>query len=387
MSFGLYPITLSGIRNTVFRSEFFENGDSFGKRFPLYEVIGLYCFCFFLFTSAAPGVIFDTDFHTDCDDDNALAVLHALADKNECVIKGIMCSDPDARIGDIRAINEKYGRCDIPIGLFNHTGGKTIHNATALYRRLLSGSPDKGIIIISVGYLSCLENLLKSDGDLYSQNKGIDLVRKKVLRWSCMGGDYPDGHEWNFRHYANSAAYTVANWPGKVIFNGYSIGHDISSGGCENRCRRSSWDPCAVLAGIRNPGDYWDLVTTGNNDVSTDGSNVWKEKPDKDHAYCVDESKWSDRQIAELLNELMCASPARHGCNPTVLYTSLPERKNGQLPGMRNRWITSLFTRSSMERRDIPDRFTCEGKPAKNSGGNFGIVIMQRTRHCNTIEP
>ena len=329
----------------------------------------------FLHASAAPGVIFDTDFNTDCDDDNALVVLHALADNNECVIRGIICSDPDARIEDIRAINQMYGRGDIPVGLFNHNGGGDIHNATALYRRALGESADNDVIIVTVGYLSCMEKLLRSGGDSLSPKSGIDLVREKVITWSCMGGDYPEGNEWNFRHYSAAAAYSVAHWPGAVVFNGYSVGEDIRSGGCDQRCRRSSWDPCAVLAGVRDPADYWELHTSGFNDVADDGSNVWKETPDKDHAYCIDESKWTNRQLVDLLNDLMCAPPtAARGQGRMG-----PPRSSASRPPSI---LTPDFTGSGVLRlewtrgRPAVHRYRCDGRLSNGRVTRSGMFIQ-----------
>src|SRR3990170_406515 len=61
----------------------------------------------------AVKIIFDTDFHTDCDDAGALAVLHALADRGECEILAIMCSTRDPFSAPaIDVINTYYGRPD-----------------------------------------------------------------------------------------------------------------------------------------------------------------------------------------------------------------------------------------------------------------------------------
>ncbi len=331
--------------------------------------------CLLVHASTAPGVIFDTDFNTDCDDDNALVVLHALADNNECVIRGIICSDPDARIEDIRAINEVYGRGDIPVGLLNHHGGGDIHNATTLYRRLLGESADNDMIIITVGYLSCMEKLLRSDGDAFSPKSGIDLVGDKVITWSCMGGDYPEGNEWNFSHYSAAAAYSVAHWPGTVVFNGYSVGEDIWSGGCDQRCRRSSWDPCAVLAGVRDPAEYWELHTSGFNDVADDGSNVWKETPDKDHAYCIDESKWTNRQLVDLLNDLMCTPPtaARHPGRTGLPPPRARRPASTAAPGSTG---SGLITIIRMKGRPAVNGYGCDGRRTSGRALQSGMLIQ-----------
>jgi len=66
---------------------------------------------------------------------------------------------------------------------------------------------------------------------------------------------------------------------------------------------RSSWDQTAVLAAIRDPLLYWNLVTTGYCEVGDNGSNTWYDSPDKDHSYLV--KKLTDAEMEEIIDNLM----------------------------------------------------------------------------------
>ena len=69
---------------------------------------------------AQPAIIFDTDIGSDCDDAGALAVLHKLADKEEIIILGTIFSSNanPYGIGTAAAINQYYGRGDLPLGQY-----------------------------------------------------------------------------------------------------------------------------------------------------------------------------------------------------------------------------------------------------------------------------
>lgn len=63
-------------------------------------------------------IIFDTDITGDVDDVLALAMLHALADRNECTIEAVTVSKINPLTAPfVDAVNTFYGRPDIPIGV------------------------------------------------------------------------------------------------------------------------------------------------------------------------------------------------------------------------------------------------------------------------------
>jgi len=291
-------------------------------------------------------VIFDTDIGPDWDDVGATATLHALANTGEAEILAMVVSSGgfSGTWGPpcLDAFNTFYGRPDIPIGLAKNgpefgssynkhiaeefqqdLGTDNAWDAVELYRKVLSGQPDSSVIIITVGFITNIADLLKSEPDSYSSLNGMDLVKKKVKRWVSMGGGYPSsGGEFNFNRDATATQYVVENWPKPVLFSGFEIGVSIHTGAKlasaseENPIRRayelaggyvgstrSSWDQTAVLAAVRDPLLYWDLETTGYCFVEDNGANKWYSSPDKDHSYLI--KKVPDTEMVEVIDNLM----------------------------------------------------------------------------------
>ncbi len=295
---------------------------------------------------AQEKVIFDTDIGPDWDDVGAIATLHALADLGEAEILAMMVSSGghSATWGPpcLDAFNTFYSRPDIPIGVaedgpefgssynqqiaeefLQDLGTGNAWDATELYRKILSEQPDSSVVIITVGFITNIEDLLKSEPDQYSELNGLALVNKKVKQWTSMGGGYPSsGGEFNFNRHASATVYAVENWPKPILFSGFEIGYSIHTGASlaltpeSNPIRRayelaggyvgstrSSWDQTAVLAAIRDPLLYWHLEETGYCHVFENGSNEWRASPDKDHSYLI--SEVSDAELVEIIDNLM----------------------------------------------------------------------------------
>jgi len=162
-------------------------------------------------------LIFDTDMEADVDDVGATALLHALADKGEVEILAMGVSSKGRwSAACLDALNTYYGRPDIPIGVVKGPGvaagskyAKTAANefphdltraddapdAALLYRKVLAAQPDESVVIVTVGFLTNLNNLLKTKPDRHSKLSGIDLVKHMVKSWVGMGGKYPRGRE------------------------------------------------------------------------------------------------------------------------------------------------------------------------------------------------
>lgn len=296
--------------------------------------------------SAQEKIIFDTDIGPDWDDVGATAVLHALADSGEAEILAMMVSSGgySATWGPpcLDAFNTFYDRPEIPIGVgiggpdmgsaYNRQiaeefpqdlGTENAWDAVELYRKILSEEPDSSVVIVTVGFITNLEDLLKSEADSYSSLNGIELVEQKVKHWICMGGGFPSsGGEFNFNRDPSATKFTVENWPKPALFSGYEIGAPIQTGaklaltsetnpirrayelaGGYVGATRSSWDQTAVLAAIRDPLLFWDLETTGYCSVGENGSNVWLSSPDKDHSYLI--KKLSNEEMVEIIDNLM----------------------------------------------------------------------------------
>ncbi|MBD3287475.1 nucleoside hydrolase, partial [candidate division KSB1 bacterium] len=187
------------------------------NRITLYRIVLVLILIFSISpesTFAADKIIFDTDIGPDWDDVGATATLHALANFGEAEIIGMMVSSGghSATWGPpcLDAFNTYYGRPDIPIGVaadgpefgssYNRQiaqefeqdlGTDNAWNAVELYRKLLSEQEDSSVVIITVGFMTNIADLLRSEADEYSSLNGIDLVRQKVIKWTCMGGGFP----------------------------------------------------------------------------------------------------------------------------------------------------------------------------------------------------
>ncbi len=302
-------------------------------------------------------VIFDTDIMGDVDDVGTVALLHALADAGEARIlaMGVSGKNPWCPLC-LDALNTYFGRPEIPIGVvqgpafdkksryaraiaeeFPHKlkSAEDAPDAAMLYRKVLAAQPDASVTMISVGQLTNFRNLLRTEAGEHSKLSGEDLVRRKVKVWVCMGGKMPRGREANLIHDGPAAASAIRHWPTPIVFSGYEIGSQIMTGaglrkapedspvrrayelynGLEDR---QSWDQTAVLYAVRGPSgktrDFWDLHTTGYLHVEDDGSNQWRDAPDRDHSYLV--RKMAPEEIAQVIEELMLRGPGKQAKQP-----------------------------------------------------------------------
>ncbi len=295
-------------------------------------------------------VIFDTDLGADVDDAGAVAVLHALADRGEAEIlaMGLSVKHPWSA-PCLDALNTFYNRPDIPIGVLKGPGvddgckyaepvaaefphdlksADDAPDVTALYRETLARQPDKSVVLVTVGFLTNVANLLDSKADTHSELDGVELVRRKVRHWVCMGGGFPNGHEYNLMKDAKSTERALEKWPAPIVFSGFEIGEPIHSGAglkalpADNPVRRafelfnglnnrSSWDQTAVLYAVRGLdgglADVWDVHAQGSITVSPDGSNGWHDEPDRRHTFLV--RKLPSDKVAEIIEQLMEQPP------------------------------------------------------------------------------
>jgi hypothetical protein len=298
-------------------------------------------------------VIFDTDMDSDCDDAGALAMLHALADAGEVRILATVCSARHKWSAPcVEAINRYYGRPDLPIGVprGRDTGSKigskyaqTIAKefpgriasydeapaATAVYRKVLAAEADGSVVIVTVGDVTNLRDLLETPADALSPLAGPELVKRKVRRWICMGGGYPEHLDpavyGNFKTDPQATVAAVRDWPGTIWFSGE--GEDLKTGQglretpATNPVRRiyeiylgkapsrPSWDQLTVLYAVRPEAPYWKLHTTGYNHIFENGTNQWRETPDKDHVLIgVDPA--NRPAVRDVIEALMTRAPA-----------------------------------------------------------------------------
>jgi inosine-uridine nucleoside N-ribohydrolase len=327
--------------------------------------IGLICVIFFVFSGCSNQlqkkadtpvkIIFDSDLGPDYDDVGALAFLHAMADSGKVEILATLSSNKNELVApSIEVINNYFNRPGLTIGApksaganlgssqhwadsivakYSHTINSTSESpdAVMVYRKILQNQPDNSVTIVTVGFLTNLFNLLKSEPDDISTLPGTELVRKKVSRLVSMAGWFPQGREFNIFIDSVSSKYVCENWPGKIIFTGFEIGKEIFTGlrliespvknspvkdvfrisiplSEEDRNGRMSWDETAVLIAVYGTEGFFD-TRRGTIIVSPDGSNSWKDDPEGKHQFVV--QKMPVPEITRFIEDRMMHIPIK----------------------------------------------------------------------------
>jgi len=294
-------------------------------------------------------IIFDTDCGPDYDDVGALALLHAFADSGYINILATMASNKHELVApSVDVINTYFGRADIPIGAPKSEGvnigafqkwpdslvAKYPHDlmstdeapdAVKLYRKILSEQGDTTVTIISVGFLTNLGNLIISEPDEFSPLSGKKLIEKKVKRWVCMGGKFPEGKEFNVYMDSIKSVIAIEQWPTEIIFTGFEIGEQIKTGlrliekpGKNNPVKdvfaisipmsewdkdgRMSWDQTAVLIAVKGFENYF-YINRGRFITFKNGYNEWKDSENGTHRYV--KTKMPVLQVTKLIEDLM----------------------------------------------------------------------------------
>lgn len=316
--------------------------------------------------AAAPvRVIFDTDMVTDCDDLGAQAVLHALADLGEVEILATVTSSRHAwSPACIDAVNTFYGRPDLPIGRphgqapdfpskfarrvaerFPHDTSDLdkVPDALEVYARTLAAQPDGETTIVTVGYLTNVAGLLKLPATA-DRPSGLDLARRKVKAWVCMGGNFigkPAVDDLklgnvNFTRDADSALYAIRRWPGKLTFvgrevasvpSGLKVGARLAELPESNPIRvgyaayfdgrpkdRHVADQATVLYAVRGLGTFWEIETRGFMDLRPDMTFRWEGSEEKGQAYLLKRpapDRRHDRAAEEAIDALMLRAPGK----------------------------------------------------------------------------
>ncbi len=107
----------------------------------------------------------------------------------------------------------------------------TLPDGYELYRKLLSSQPDRSVSIISVDFVTCLAQLLKSGPDKYSPLTGVELVRQKVKCLYLMGGVFGSAVEpdYNFGQGIEFSKTFFHLWPTDVdiVFSPDEVGDRI----------------------------------------------------------------------------------------------------------------------------------------------------------------
>ena len=212
--------------------------------------------------AGVPLVIYDTDIGSSTDDLFALEMLYRYEDEGRCRLLGVMVDregERNAAFADV--MNTYFGHGDVPVGLvrdgikepkvwidYAHVAdtkdgdgqpmfGRSIADYSALpdgwrlYRRLLAAQPDRSVSIVSVGFVTCLAQLLQSAPDSYSSLSGVELVRQKVKCIYLQGGVFGEAVEPDF-NFAQGITFSkpfFQKWPQEVdmVFSPMEAGQDV----------------------------------------------------------------------------------------------------------------------------------------------------------------
>jgi len=307
-------------------------------------------------------VIFDTDVGTDYDDVAALAVLHILADEGNAEILATTLSyRMDRNVQLIHHLNSYYGRPDLPIGEVKENGlgrkgskkwidavldidtvkmlsASQTEDATHTYRKVLVGQPDNSVTIITVGFFTNLDNLLRSSADSISSLTGFELVKKKVKRLVSMAGRFPEGREFNIYAEVQGAKRVIEQWPTDIVFSGAEIGRYIRTGdklvassleghpvktiyrvameedmlefdnSWYEMGGRASYAQTVVLAGVLGIDSYFNHER-GQMVVRDDGSNTWQVNENGRHVRLI--NRHTFQHMANVIEEIMMRLPNR----------------------------------------------------------------------------
>jgi len=216
-------------------------------------------------------LIYDTDIGNDVDDTMALAVIHALQNRNECELLAVTITKDNPYAAPMAVlVNTFYGRPDIPVGIvkdgvtkdvgkYNAEVYNTVDeqgnrvfktnvtpemyaelpDAVAVLRKTLAGQPDGSVVVLQVGFSTNLARLLDSPGDDISPWTGMELVEKKVKLLSAMAGAFVDRlsehREYNIAMDVPSAQKLFARWPTPIVYSGFEIGEMIQHPGLSMR--------------------------------------------------------------------------------------------------------------------------------------------------------
>ncbi|KAK1982796.1 inosine/uridine-preferring nucleoside hydrolase [Colletotrichum cereale] len=215
--------------------------------------------CLVSIALARKNLIIDTDLFSDCDDAGALLLAATSPDVNLLGVN--INSQSSYSVLAASAILDHYDHGWVPVGarrplndlpffdnwtkrlgefaskLATHwpksmSDAEEAWDPVELYRKLLAEAEDSSVTIASIGFLHNLSGLLNSTADSYSDCTGAELVKTKVRELVVMGGDYPDGYEFNFwGDNPYTTGHVLHNWKGPIVYTGFELGASVLSGG------------------------------------------------------------------------------------------------------------------------------------------------------------
>ena len=296
-------------------------------------------------------IIYDCDMGSSTDDLFALMMLYRYMDMKRCTLLGVIVDRMDRANADaVDVMNNYYGYPDIPIGLeksgvkdprifipyhnmayARSTDGKPLFKRSVgdkgdyldgykLYRKILAAQPDKSVTIASVGFVTCLSQLLQSEPDEYSPLNGVDLVAKKVKNIYMMGGVFGDSfeHDYNFTAAIGYSLKFFELMPKDIdmVFSPGEVGDPLYYSAAEVIADlnwtdshpikwiyqflqedkfQKMWDPLAVINAVEGDEVFYKLSPRGFVTLTPTGETIFKEDPNGNARYQYPGPKgWSD---------------------------------------------------------------------------------------------
>lgn len=291
------------------------------------------------YSSSTANLILDTDIGNDIDDVLALCMLYNYHKEDKINLIGITINKANCKtIPFVDLLNHWYGYNDLPVGFIgnngptpeegsylnntlkakkpdgvlfprNRKGKDSVPEAWKLQRKLLAAQPDHSVKIVSVGFLSNLSKLLKSEADEYSDLSGMELVKRKVQLLSIMGGDFsnPDNAEYNIVNDIASAKYIFEYWPSPIIAGGFEIGANVKFPATaiekyfdkQHPVRisyesfskmpydRPCWDLISALIAVEGEAAGLGFSPSGNIKVDSKGRTSFQEKSTGKHRFLI----------------------------------------------------------------------------------------------------
>jgi inosine-uridine nucleoside N-ribohydrolase len=212
--------------------------------------------------NSMPLIILDTDIGSSTDDLFAMEMLYRYEEQGRCRLLGVVVDregEQNAAFTDV--MNTYFGHGDVPIGLVREgidnpkvwidyahvadikdtneqpmfqrtvTDYSKLPDGWLLYRRLLASQPDNSVSIVCTGFVTCLAQLLQSEGDEYSPLNGVEMVRLKVKCIYLQGGVFGEAEEpdFNFAQGTDFAQEFFNLWPTDVdmVFSPMETGQAV----------------------------------------------------------------------------------------------------------------------------------------------------------------
>ena len=299
-------------------------------------------------------IIFDCDMGSSTDDLFALMMLYRYMEMQRCTLLGVVVDRMNRANADVvDVMNNYYGYPDIPIGLeragvvaprvfipyHNMAYARDIEgrplfrrsvgddgeymDGYKLYRKLLAQQPDKSVTIVSVGFVTCLAQLLESGPDEFSPLNGVELVQRKVKDVYAMGGVFGDSfeHDYNFTAAIDYSLkffelmpkdIDIVFSPGEVgdplYYSAAQIIEDLSWTDThpikwiyqflvEDKFQKM-WDPLAVINAVEGDDAIYQISQRGWITLTPTGETIFKPDPNGNARYQLPgDATWSDRLL------------------------------------------------------------------------------------------